>query len=166
MVSSGNAVCWIFLILLLQSCSMSYYTPNAQNVPLNDEKLEGGANFSFQKGLYSRGMNIQTAFSPLNHLGMMINYHYFKATYSYTSSNFFTGKSNTDEGEVKRNFAEVGLGYYTKFQEKFVFEIYGGLGWGSAKFENHGDRYYNISHLRGKLSDNRYFLQPAIGWIL
>lgn len=144
---------------------MSYYTPNAQNVPLIDEKLEGGANFSFQKGLYSQGLNLQTAFSLLNHFGLMMNYHYFSATYAYSSSNFFTGTSKTNEGEVKRNFVEVGIGYYTRFQGKCVFEIYGGMGWGSAKFENHGDTYHNIDHLRGKLTDNRYFLQPAIGWI-
>ena len=163
---SSYAVIWLFFIIMLESCSMSYYTPNAQNVPLNDEKLEGGANLSFQKGLYSRGLNLQTAFSPVNHFGILLNYHYFSATYSYTSSNFFTGVSNTDEGEVKRNFVEMGMGYYIKFQEKFVFEVYGGMGWGNSNFENHGDTYYNINHIRGKLTDNRYFLQPAIGWIL
>lgn len=142
---------------------MSYYTPNAQNVPLIDEKAEGGGSFSFQKGLYSRGLNLQTAFSPLNHLGFMLNYHFLSAKYSYEGS--WWSSLYSDEGEVKRNFFEVGMGYYTKVQEKSVFEVYGGVGWGSAKFENYGTYYYNYNRIRGKVTDNRYFLQPAFGWI-
>ena len=52
---------------------------------------------------------------------------------------------------------EVGAGYYLPFQDKFVFEAYGGGGWGGVKNEYE-------SNLESKLNYNRYFVQPSCGY--
>lgn len=162
-------VCLLAVIITFSlfpvSCSPCYYTPNAQNVPLLDEGREGIALFSFQGGLYTRGINLQTAFSPFNHLGFMFNYQHFWTDYSkITGYNFWTGDGDSEDGEIRGNLTELGAGYFLPFQEKFIFEVYSGLGWGSVKNEIHFVGYNHSSHLRSTVKSNRYFIQPAIGW--
>lgn len=156
---------YFICLIILAGCTPNFYAPNMQNVPLMDEALEANATFGLQRGLHSRGLNLQAAFSPFNHVGLMFNYQGLWSNYQDQENNFWTGQSIEEEGETKGNLLGIGLGFYLPVKNEFVFEIYTGMGWGNQKFKSNGFLNYNAT-LRAELSDKRYFLQPAFGWLI
>ena len=127
-----------------------YYTPNAQNVPLFEGKKEANISGALAMALQSRGINVQVAYAPVNHLGIMCNYHYWGAKWSGSSPWY-------DEGSHKGSLIELGAGYFTKLDERMVVETYAGFGW----FATQNTYPYNkSSEMRGY----RYFIQAATGW--
>ena len=140
-------------IFLFTGCISLYYAPNSQNVPMFKEKNETEASLAFQFGTLTLGCDADFAYSVTNHLGLMVNYNHWGAK----KRSLLPNSDIEYEISGKNDLIEVGAGYYLPFQEKFVFEVYGGGGWGGVKNEYE-------SRLESKLNYNRYFIQPSCGY--
>jgi hypothetical protein len=134
----------LFPAVLLCSCSHYYYVANVQNVPLFREKNELRFSGTIGGGDESECIEIQTAYSLSNKVGIMANYMHAKggdvSDYDYGKGNYFDGA----------------IGYYKPIKEYGVFEIYGGLGRGSQHHQ------YG-SGSSSDLSFTKLFIQPSFG---
>lgn len=146
--------CWLPVILLLcPGCISLYYAPNSQNVPMFTGKNQTEASLAFQFGTLTLGCDADFAYSFTNHFGLMVNYNHWSAkkrTTLFHSDEEFVVTGISD-------MVEVGAGYYLPFQDKFVFETYGGGGWGGVKTDYESQR-------NSKLKYNRYFIQSSCGY--
>lgn len=116
-----------------------YYAPAALNVPLLSNKNEGSATLAGSfSGLHS-ALDIQGAFSPSNHFGVMANYT----------------KGTPGGNDSRYNRFELGAGYYRSLRSNGHVELYGGLGSGNIRNQH----YTGTSHIKQMF----YFLQTAIG---
>lgn len=152
-----RVVCSFFLLLLYcllcHGCISLYYAPNSQNVPMFTRKNETESSLAFQFGTLTYGCDASLAYSVSNHIGLIANYNHWGAKKKSMLPNsdvefHITGKSD---------FFEAGAGYFLPFQEKFVFEVYGGMGQGNVR-----NIYENRSE--SKMNFNRYFIQPSCGY--
>lgn len=131
----------VLITFLLTSCHL-LYLPNELNAPMLTEKSDISGNIS--GGLSN--LNLQAAFSPVNNIGLMLNYAGGKTTNKYASSN-----------TNKYNFLELGLGYYLPLDKIFLIDVYGGFGIGEAyTFDN---SFNSTLITNGKYS--RVFFQPS-----
>lgn len=146
----------LLLAFLIVGCMPCYYTPNVQNVPMFNARNQANATVGYRFGLYSRGWDIQSAYSLTDHIGIMANYNHFGATYNESEDGWVA----VEDGNFRGNLFEFGLGYYRPIPGDFIFEAYGGAGWGNIT--NEFSDY--LSHLESEVKYNRYFIQPAIGW--
>ena len=136
----------IALIISLTSCVHYYYAPNAHNVPLFKEKGETNIIAAISGGDEFSGIEVQFASAVTENIGVM--------------ANFITASGDggvDDQYESGKGFLfELGAGYYKPLGQKFVFETYGGAGFGSVKNEySFGD---------SKVKFTRFFIQPNIGF--
>ncbi len=121
-----------------------YYVPSAPNTPLHSKK--GDMNFSLMRtaGSKNSGGEVQTAFMPANHVGIIGSYSY-------------AGSSNSNSGNtdyIKYNRFELGSGFVTHLAKNLHFETYAGFG--NGKISNThatGTSRINLTH---------FFVQPAI----
>ena len=133
----------IALIISLTSCVHYYYAPNAHNVPLFKEKGETNIIAAISGGEEFSGIEVQFASAVTENIGVM--------------ANFITASGGDDEyGSGKGFLFELGAGYYKPLGQKFVFETYGGAGFGSVKNE------YSSGDSKAKFT--RLFIQPNIGF--
>lgn len=144
----------IIISLFTTSCSRYYYKPNAVNAPLFTKGGQAHVNIagSFGSGDGTTGddatsfLDIQAAVSPINHLGIIVNYSTYKYTTLYPDYN----SGNVD---AFASLAEIGVGGYMAVGErkaKLVMDFYGGYGRGNINSDVDMDV-------------NRIFLQPGIG---
>lgn len=132
-------------LISISSCA-SLYIPNSVNAPLLTSKNE--ATITANTGM--NGWDLQTAYSPINHLGIMVN----------ASGSPILSKTNGYHGH---KYAEGGLGFTTSFGSSGVFEIYSGYGYGTWQSKS------NVT-VNGKTKTDmvegvgtRFFIQPSIG---
>lgn len=137
------------LLILLGSCSNYYYIPNSHNVPLFKEKNEVKATINGCTGDDFGGLEIQAAYSPADNIGVIGNF-----IHGGGGESGFSGKGG--EGTL----GEAGVGYFTR-QSNFVFETYGGVGFGNAE-----NRYHENGSYAGasRFSLMRVFVQPTVGF--
>lgn len=135
----------LIIIALLNSCS-SLYIPNSINAPLLTSKNE--ATITVNTGM--NGWDLQAAYSPLSHLGLMIN----------TSGSPILSKTNGYHGH---KYAEGGLGFTTSFGSKGVLELYSGAGLGNSESQSKVTVNGNSSTEKVQGMVTRYFVQPSIG---
>ncbi len=142
----------LFFILLLASFSSCkiMYIPNAQNVPMLEEKGDIKVEIS--------NKDLQVAYGITNHLGIMANGYYNKNEWSVTSGTL------DNEYASKRSLVEGGLGYFTTFGNNGRFEVYGGAGYGNVVYDYDlfDNEVLTESNTFG-INMLRIFLQPAIG---
>lgn len=130
-------------VTFLSSCSMMYM-PNTINTPLFGEKgdLEVAAYTALN------GYDVQAAYAPTDHIGVMLN------------TNFLDNSTDSTMNFHRHFFIEGGVGYYTKIGEKGRAEVYGGYGMGTLNSVwDSGSLFAN----NAQVSNNRIFIQPAIG---
>lgn len=133
----------IGLITLASSSCHLLYLPNQVNVPMLTGKNDLSGNISL--GLSN--VNVQAAFSPINHVGFMANYAGGK-----TSSSDDTSITNS------YYFFEIGLGYYKPINKSILFDVFGGYGIGDSRtYDNVWD---NPTTINGKYT--RIFVQPSL----
>lgn len=137
------------LLILLGSCSNYYYIPNSHNVPLFKEKNEIKAAINGSTGDDFGGVEVQAAYSPADNIGVIGNF-----MHGGGGQSGFSGKGG--EGTL----GELGVGYFTS-QSNFVFETYGGVGFGNVE-----NRYHENDTYAGRSQFNlmRVFVQPNIGF--
>jgi hypothetical protein len=139
-------------MIVLYGCSPYYYAPNKGNVPnmreRNDIRLDAGLG----GGLVMNGADIQFAYAPLSHFGMMVNG-------ALTTSKYSVSNYDIDHSETKSHYLEAGLGYFTKLKENtnWVFEVYGGVGKGEFKSWYSVDEYALVGM-------KKYFIQPSLSF--
>src|SRR5688500_3325714 len=104
----------------LTGCTHYAYVPNMHNVPLfrerNEVRLSGArGTCSDMAGTSVTTTEVQTAYSPTDHLGV--------------TGNFIYGKSGEDEsGSGSGHMIELGAGYFHPITDRFVVEVYAGYG--------------------------------------
>jgi hypothetical protein len=151
----------IFLLILsvgATSCFHVYYIPNTPNAPLLAEKGETRVNVLYTTGANSEynGGELQFAHAVSKNVGIMVNG--FTAGKTETVDNWFGNQgSHTEKGNG--SYIEFAGGYFKKFdaKEKWMAEVYGGLGFGSA----HNDYGFN-DHTQ--VNSSKLFIQPSIGY--
>jgi hypothetical protein len=158
-----HPLCFFILTLCLVGCAdhMYLYTPNAVHAPLLQEKDEVRVNL--MPG------DLQLAWSPVNHLGIMVNGQYMLRTRTKNSD----GDVPFYDTHAKGRMLEAGVGYYRRYartrHSAKVMEIYAGYGRGS--YSTIASDYFDISASPRPSYDNyiigtkmeRFFIQPAFG---
>jgi hypothetical protein len=127
----------VLFAVLAFSCS-PVYLPNAVNTPLLSE--EGEIQASAQ--INTSGTNVQFAYAPTDHLGLMIN------------GNTISIYENSDYDRRRHIFGEAAAGYFQKLGKRGRFSAFGGLGFGNINPVNAPLPSFNF--IRG-------FVQPSIG---
>ena len=133
-------------MIYCSGCSRFYYNSNAVNAPLLTEAGQMHVTGSLDYGGDEPAIDIQGAWSPVNHLGIIANLSSLK-------------QSQGDQGilgqqpAVVARMAEAGAGYYYAYGSKkisLVLDIYGGPG---------------IGYFKSDINSNfaRFFVQPGIG---
>jgi hypothetical protein len=98
---------------------------------------------------------VQGALALSDHIGIMGNYNHY-------SGRDESGTWSGDEyySHFKSNMGEFGLGYYTTFDNKFVFESYGGIG--GSRVNNEFERWDGDGS--SSVGTTSFFIQPSIGY--
>lgn len=133
----------------------NYYVYQPHNMPMlrdsGEITLDVSAACNFEMNHYwpydlpeheSFGFNLNTAFSPINRLGIMGSYCYY---------------DNVDIEWIKAHNAELAMGYYQPFGSKWGFDIYGGdrMSFQKHYFDNQGNASVQMHYI---------FVQPSIGF--
>ncbi|MDP2176578.1 MAG: hypothetical protein Q8K70_11775 [Bacteroidota bacterium] len=133
------------MLLLLTSCSHTYYIPSTHNVPIFKEKNEYRLSASFGETDNVTTKEIQAAYSITNHLAIMSN---------YLDAN--SGKRIYDNNWGKGYYFDGAIGLYQPTKRTGVFEIYGGMG---TSKQHHQYKMNGSS----ELSFHKFFIQPSWG---
>lgn len=139
----------IGIALMLSSCAHYYYVATPKNVPLFKEKNEYRANLALGfQGFEVGTVDIQAAYSITDHIAVSANYLNARGG----------NKSSGDWGAG--NYYDVAVGYYKPINNRYIFEVFGGVG--TSK------QYHQYDENRGvsDLSFTSYFVQPSIGYSL
>ncbi len=135
----------ISLIVIMSSCAPSYVA-NSIHAPLFSNKGE----LQLRVNGGSSGFNPQVSYAITEHWGAMLN------------GSFSANEDDLGNKTQANNLVEIGAGYYTNVNGRFVYEIFAGIGGGNA--------FGKIDDINGTpqpvLSDfTRVFIQPSIGWV-
>lgn len=138
--------------IILGGCSQVLYAPNGQNVPLFTEKNEARIVISGIGGNQSDGFEIQTAYAISPKIAIMCNSLFLK---TYDPNRVDEDGFPLRNGKI--NMGEFGVGYFKPLKnDKWVFEVYGGLGFGNLESR---DSLFGLS----TANFLRVFAQPSIG---
>ncbi|HNW90266.1 MAG TPA: hypothetical protein PKN48_11425 [Bacteroidales bacterium] len=139
-----TCVIMLLFITSLYSCRI-LYIPNAVHAPMLSEKNE----FNGAVLVGSSGVDIEAAFSPGKHWGIMVD------------GSFYDNSMETDNtSNHKHLFGEIGAGYHTKFGGIGRFDVYGGGGLGTSSTTNH---WFGPFGGTSEGNYNRFFVQPSVG---
>ncbi len=159
-----------FISCFISSCYTPryVYSPPTQNIPGISKKndLELCANYGtsldifHSKSNYNHGIDLHTAWALANHFAIMVNEN-FRWESNNANDTYFQGDSSFLT--YKRNFAEIGFGYFTpmKKNKKMQFQFFAGAAFGSSKIS---DDFSSNSILSKKYHQSRttkFFIQPA-----
>lgn len=152
----------VFFVNAFSSCSPRIYFPDRTNAPMLREagevkltsSLKVQNNAEAPKTVLSPSFDL--AVSPVKGLGIMACY---RSTNRYSNEEDFYDYNYQDSIHYTGNRAEFGLGYYLPFGSRGLFDLYGGVGFGSLKrknlqnyFGNYEAKYFQV------------FLQPSVGF--
>jgi hypothetical protein len=165
----------IILLFFSSECMFScyapryVYSPSTQNIPMlhNKDDLEfscfysGSINAFEEKGNHNSGFDIQSSWAFSNHFAVMLNEN-FRWEKNGGNDSFFP--SDSSSLSYKKNFTEMGVGYFTsvRYNEKMQFQLFGGAAFGSS---NINDDYISNRMLSNKYHNSnvtKLFIQPAI----
>ena len=144
---------FIISIFLIISCNPYQYVASNQYVPLNKEKYEFNAAFTYN--------SFQLGYTPMNHIGVF--YSRFRRNKMFESDSFTSLFYRTHYGRDGIEEWNMGCSYYSKF-DSLVFEVLAGYGEGKMFYEN--SKYLsNPSNYNFKIRANKsiYYLQPDLG---
>ncbi|MDY0342314.1 MAG: hypothetical protein RBR28_02005 [Lentimicrobium sp.] len=147
-MKKSSIVLIVFLTLTLSSCTHYYYIPNAQNVPLFQEKNEFHGTIAVGGGQEISTTEVQAAYAITDNLALMANFASAR------------GGEKSDINWGRGKYLEGAVGYYKPFDEILVAEVYAGLGV-SNQYHQYGTKDYNNGI--AELSFVKYFLQPSVG---
>lgn len=145
------------------------YSPPTQNIPMLDKKNDlefsafyaGSINAFKEKGNYNRGFDLQAAWAVSNHFAVMLNE---SVRWEKNGGNDSFFQNDSSFLSYKRNFTEIGVGYFTsaKDNKKMQFQVFGGAAFGSSKifdaFTSNNIQVNKYYYSR----DTKIFIQPAL----
>lgn len=136
-------------LLSLFSCSHYYYAPNKLNVPMFEKEKEFSASAAMSFGNELGAYEFQTAYAATNNIGIMAN-----AIFADVTSGDEYGKGY---------LIEAGGGYFSPLNKYYVFDIYGGFGFGNVEngYGGQGNGFINSNY--SELDFKRFFIQPSLG---
>lgn len=160
-----------FISLYILSCYAPryVYSPSTQNIPLLHKKNDlefsgfyaGSINAFKEKGNGINGLDLHGSWAISNHFAVMLN-ESFRWESNSSNDSFFPNDSSLLK--YKRNFTELGAGYFTPvaYNEKMQFQLFGGVALGSSDISDeyisnmvHANKYHNSNV-------TKIFIQPAI----
>ena len=148
----------IGLLVFLSGCytTASFYCPSTVNTPLLSEKNQARMTGSIGIGAGENNnvagtLGLSFAYSPIEHLGIISNFHNFFSSGDVT----FASTANSNINNVSRS-GELGAGYYTSKGDrtKYIADVYAGLGYGQLKTDG---------FVTGDMQHIHFFMQPGIG---
>lgn len=144
----------IATIPLITACSPVFYSPSSQHIPLLTEENEFSASASYITAASTESMAVKAAYSISPRWALMAG-----------GSSHFRGETSPTTSSGGGGYVEAGGGYFTKISQKFVYETYGLLGFGSMdnRFPQSVSNYPNTNG-RIKASLLSFALQPSIGF--
>lgn len=150
----SSVLLFIFATLVF-GCNPVFYSPPAQNVPLLSQKGElavsGGGILTDR----AQGGNFQGAYSVAPHIGLV------------AGGTFHAASRDSSKRAYKFNqgLINVGAGYFTHISTKFIFEVYGLLGYGWMNhFEPATLKEHPETNGRMKADLFNVAIQPAVGF--
>lgn len=151
LLNKSGILSLILIIITFTGC-VSVYNPNPLNVPMLKEK--GDVKLTVEAG---NGFHGQFAAAIADEVGVIAS-----AGFDSGSDTRFGSKG---ERKTSHYNVEAGLGYFTKLSESWIFEIYGGGGFGDFKDNKNYSSIFDASsnsEVTGKITKG--FIQPAIGY--
>lgn len=157
----------ISLLFLFNACSHNYfYTPNTHN----NLRLTQAKQIKGEAGIYksdqTTGVALQTAYSPLKHLGIHANY----VNASISPTDRYNPRFKTQKGSLA-----IGTYYFQKFETKkpdfsylfepgFLFDAYAGISVGQNKnWVNESSRFFGstTSYTPARFNYHTYYFQAG-----
>lgn len=147
----------LIVLFLLNSCK-SAYVPNAQNVPLFQEKGEIKVSVSITN-TETGPTDFQAAYALSDHIGIMVN-----AKKSNKKESADANKINSEHYKEINQVVEAGIGYFGKTNSNLTYEVYGGAG--LTKVGLHGISWNSIDNdSRFDADGLKFFVQPTMGFV-
>ncbi|UKJ08457.1 hypothetical protein [Solitalea lacus] len=138
--------------LFFPSCSMTKYFPTPVQTPLLTEKNE-------LKVTTSMPGDISVAYAPDKNIGLFSNISFYNE--SQPSSTTINGNKEENEKNGHHLVFEAGAGYFRKYEQNLLFELYGGVGLGrfkiDSKFTNDPINY------NYQIPTYKFFINPSFG---
>jgi hypothetical protein len=125
---------------LLASCTHYHYVPNAHNIPGFKDKGEAKIALGFSNGNDYSGQDLQFAYAPAKHVGVLLNGFRAKGQ-----------KGNNSDDKGYGIFGEAGIGAWFPLKKHWIAEGFGGFGHGfvenqmSSGIAGIGHRSYNFN---------------------
>ncbi|HQP04776.1 MAG: hypothetical protein KBB11_11550 [Bacteroidales bacterium] len=134
----------ILAAVFQQSCAPCY-VPNVVNSPMltTDKQL----NASVHGG--TSGFDMQTAYSPAEHWGVMLNGSYMNQT------------ADSSDDYHKHIFAEAGVGYFVNLGKFGLLDAYAGAGMGRINSLQTSGIFGSEAHVMSA----RVFIQPSVSFV-
>ena len=137
-------VLYCSLLTLFTSCFTPAHVPHTQNVPLFTDKEQLKINVAAN----TRSLDVQGAYSPVNHLGVMANLqlNHFKI------------------------MPEIAVGGFYCFDDTYMVELYGGFGASRLKYSKEHDPdpedFNDIKEQKyvADIRSTQLFIQPNVGF--
>lgn len=148
-INTRRTISAVIFSLLITSC-VSVYRPNPVNTPLLEKKGDVKAALVIQDGLH-----FQSAAAIANNTAIIFN-----AGYDITSFK----KANEDDDEKEHFICEGGIGFFDKFSDNWLWEIYTGYGIGSFKVNKDDYDFFEHDPMDAEGNIGRFFIQPAVGY--
>ncbi|MCC6725357.1 MAG: hypothetical protein IT258_12695 [Saprospiraceae bacterium] len=147
-----------FLLCLLLGCTRTLYVPNAIHTPLMSKKGDYSVNLNMRP-VAPFNSELQTAYAPIDHLGLMAN------------GSIMGYKSANNESAFKHHLLEAGIGTFGSFWENNCHqkimraECYLGTGFGRASVVDDYPGFFSSDTTVYTYEGNyrRTFLQVGLG---
>jgi hypothetical protein len=145
-------------IIVLSGCSHIFYAPNLMSTPHLSAKNDASVGGSLVSGFGHTGYEINTSWSPRQHLAFMINGYQYKRSLS-------TDPNNPEWDKIR--MVEGAVGLYTPAKNG-VWSLFAGYGMGDVRsqftsyitsYPYSGTSTYDIA--QSHLQMRRIFIQPA-----
>jgi hypothetical protein len=141
-----------FYTLCVTACVPTYYLPSVQHTPLFREKGASYLSGTIEGSRYPTTFAVQGAYAIGSHLGIGLNGNWV-----------YANRNAAGTAGIKSNFGEATIGYFTSSaNQKSVFEVYAGLGFGSIRNQFFGAN--GNSQGDSEVYLTRFGVQPAFGW--
>jgi hypothetical protein len=141
---------YLILTAILATGCAPVYVPNARNSPLFTKAGE------FQSSIgFGNGLDLQSAVSVSNHIGLMANYSYQDRRSSPYSVD------DTSDDYHYHQFLEGGIGYFEN-EGAWAYEVFAGYGRGEgSSYDSY--TWWGSQNIKATGKYERYFIQPAFG---
>ena len=133
---------YILLCCFFNSCA-TMYVPISPNIPAFHGKKE----FQTEAGLSLSGINLNTSYSPVKHIGILCNGHILPQSFVYNiDQKYDKNAANNHE------YLEGLIGTYFNIKNRYYFELF--LGYGIGIGSNH--KYLDGYHVEYYFNNGKY----------